>query len=1167
MIKLPILDIYVPDETSREVDDSHVDLLFRKMVMEGFQTSAVGCITVVSLPYQSSGSRYYIVDGLHRRRALLRCKEKGVERLASVVDNVPVQEAQRPDGEKMTMEDMLYLSQRLNELVHTVLPTTVRDRIHAIISIYNCNVKYARPGERTVADMPASQVANWFFQRHFSGILKKSTVSSIVNVALNMRRSPRTYAAYKASSGRKENEVGISLLILKDTAFTRAEDRASELMVKCIHYRNVQLLPTFGRVPSFDLRTYLTYIQQYYEVIREMARASNLSTEDIADLEDLESDGTDMIPTWKSVYKRMIQYEEEPVPRKPENQEARLESFRSVLRDRFGIQSTRQVSSESHGRDEEEDGNGENKGVQDKRQGGEPVTQAIMQASQSTGAAQPATKTTGASRHERRLTQFEDVIMEPLPIPISSDDVVIDETVEELPSTPASKQVIPETSAGSDDDMEISKDAPEEDAPEKDAPEKDADSPHPEQLGSEDENRSEPPDAHSTPSSRNEIGADGAEDGTEVQKAPDSASKGASKTVSNITVSRIPRDSTTPRPFPCSLGDYCAFPGSAAVHKCTACGINPVHNLCDYARVHHLIPRKYLAAGERDMVFVCSRKCYDGGKDGDPPSWKPPAGVTEQEAWEGDDFNPYAKASSSTDSVEKPQQPSEPAPQQTGAKRKFPSSPGAPPAKRRAISSPQSLSFPSRLTRSKARSAAIAEHIASLDSPSTPSVTPRSASGTKKTKKAAIALKQVKEGNDEGGSMDGNEDSGEEKEDEDQITPTRLQSKGFKVHRYEDQQPEPPSFFTSHTSVEEAASMVRSISSLLHPEHRSGFHVTEGEVEEFQQDIESVAGDTSSSRLVYFERARARLDSLGYVVLDGILQPSELSSTIHKLLDSFCNMFVDGQDGAWGPILNSGSSDQDARGGPDEQRFMTPCKAVVEDLEKDSTSTLARDKAALDVFFAIIAEKLHLEDSTPSLDGFEKGPKLQFGKTGLRLLLTGSRCERQVPHLDFVYPGPPLEDENRFNGTPIPFPDYSFIATGAMGTPLIVRPRSHAFLNAPHRSAAAIFPLLKPELVWIPPYSVIVCRGDLEHSGPGWKDHELMKTKLGKKYKMVYPHHIRAHTMAIRETSVLVNDLVYAPLKDSRPVARPDMYELPHDVESDTSSSSAGSSGEDYMEV
>ena len=468
MIKLPILDIYVPDETSREVDDSHVDLLFRKMVMEGFQTSAVGCITVVSLPYQSSGSRYYIVDGLHRRRALLRCKEKGVERLASVVDNVPVQEAQRPDGEKMTMEDMLYLSQRLNELVHTVLPTTVRDRIHAIISIYNCNVKYARPGERTVADMPASQLANWFFQRHFSGILRKSTVSSIVNVAMNMRRSPRTYAAYKAASGRKDNEVGISLLILKDTAFTRAEDRASELVVKCIHYRNVELLPTFGRVSSFDLRTYLTYIQQYYEVIREMARATELSTEEIADLEDLESDGTVMIPTWKSVFKRMVQYEEEPVPRKSENQEARLESFRSVLRERFGIQSTRQVESKADGEDKEEDGTEGKTGVQDKQQGGEPVTQPGMQASQSTGSAEPATKATGASTQERRsATQFEDIIMEPLPVPISlpSDDVVNDETVQELPSTPSSKQVMPETSAGLGEKMEIGKDAPEKDAP------------------------------------------------------------------------------------------------------------------------------------------------------------------------------------------------------------------------------------------------------------------------------------------------------------------------------------------------------------------------------------------------------------------------------------------------------------------------------------------------------------------------------------------------------------------------------------------------------------------------------------------------------------------------------------------------------------------------------
>jgi len=343
--KLPIADIHVTEETSREVDVSHVEVLFQKMILEGFQTSSVGSMTVVNLPFGPDGTRYYIADGLHRRGALVRAKEEQVERLASVVDNVPVQEALRPDGAPMTMEDVLYLSQRLNELVHTVLPTTIRDRIHAIISIYNCNLKYAQPGDRNLANMTASQLSNWFFQRHFSGILRKSTVTSIVNVAMNMRRSPRTYAAYKMASGRKENEVGISLLVLKDTAFTKAEDRASELMVKCLHYRSVLLMHSFGRIPGLQLRTYLNYVRDFYEVIRELAPMVDLSTEQLADLEDLEPDGKEMIPTWKSVFKRMVQYEEEPVPKRTENQDLRIEDFRSVIKHRFNVAPKQQTSS------------------------------------------------------------------------------------------------------------------------------------------------------------------------------------------------------------------------------------------------------------------------------------------------------------------------------------------------------------------------------------------------------------------------------------------------------------------------------------------------------------------------------------------------------------------------------------------------------------------------------------------------------------------------------------------------------------------------------------------------------------------------------------------------------------------------------------------------------
>ena len=443
---LPIADIHVTEETSREVDESHVDVLFQKMVLEGFQTSSVGSVTVVGLAHESDETRFYIADGLHRRGALVRAKAEGVERLASIVDSVPVQEAFRPDGQAMTMEDVLYLSQRLNELVHTVLPTTIRDRIHAIISIYNCNLKYAKEGERKLSSMTASQLCNWFFQRHFSGILRKSTVTSIVNVALNMRRSPRTYEAYKMASGRKENEVGISLLVLKDTAFTKAEDRASELMVRCIHYRSVKLLQSFGRIPGLQLRVYLNYIRDFYLVIREVAPKVGMTTDELADLEDLEPDGTDMIPTWKSVFKRMVQYEEEPVPKQEKNHERRREDFRTVILQRFNIAPDRETPSPRPG------ASGDAVLATAASQGAKDVGKESEKAAESVPAPAPVASATPpkspsqVTRQARSPTQFGENIMEPLPVPLPSQPLPEDE-INPMDISPPDSQAKPDSTA------------------------------------------------------------------------------------------------------------------------------------------------------------------------------------------------------------------------------------------------------------------------------------------------------------------------------------------------------------------------------------------------------------------------------------------------------------------------------------------------------------------------------------------------------------------------------------------------------------------------------------------------------------------------------------------------------------------------------------------------
>ena len=253
--------------------------------------------------------------------------------------------------------------------------------------------------------------------------------------------------------------------------------------------------------------------------------------------------------------------------------------------------------------------------------------------------------------------------------------------------------------------------------------------------------------------------------------------------------------------------------------------------------------------------------------------------------------------------------------------------------------------------------------------------------------------------------------------------------------------------------------------------------------------METIAADPYLCKS-FFNSKQTELEHRGYTILPGMADPLsfpqhsidalvpipddfptmkvvELFDAVHKMFPGEDNLREEEDRDNWSPIINSRNNANDEN---DRNmgigRYSSTNKFLTETLEKGDYVHLAQRRAYLDVWIGIMVSLLNVDDNGKV--------NVYIPRTGGRWLLTGRYCKIQVGHNDFhiilgsICPG------------------YFAIVTGAERVYLWVCPGSHQYVHYNKKEREGLSANLKMERIEIPPNSIFIGHGHLQHAGDGY---------------------------------------------------------------------------------
>lgn len=308
----------------------------------------------------------------------------------------------------------------------------------------------------------------------------------------------------------------------------------------------------------------------------------------------------------------------------------------------------------------------------------------------------------------------------------------------------------------------------------------------------------------------------------------------------------------------------------------------------------------------------------------------------------------------------------------------------------------------------------------------------------------------------------------------------------------------------------------------------------------------------STTMNTYFKSCRRQLDTAGFVVFDGIFKEKGLikenewksgedlrgEADFGKLLQRFFkfwekktpsprdieqDLLTEEHFELWSSIKNKES--HDALPISDVSRFMSTTHATTSFLESDPQNKERMDmlkiRCSLDVILMQMCASLQLSNAAWSSSpktieeryNFSLSHQLRAPDTGGRIIATSTRkTPKMIGHLDFVFD---KSVELAENGS-IKYPPYFLIVTANEGAPIWIAEGSQKFINTSVEEMKSFGKKYTMRLVRIPPWSLIIVRGDVYHGGAGGRETE------GKRC-------FRYHMYAMREgvaTGDVINDFV-----------------------------------------
>lgn len=177
------------------------------------------------------------------------------------------------------------------------------------------------------------------------------------------------------------------------------------------------------------------------------------------------------------------------------------------------------------------------------------------------------------------------------------------------------------------------------------------------------------------------------------------------------------------------------------------------------------------------------------------------------------------------------------------------------------------------------------------------------------------------------------------------------------------------------------------------------------------------------------------------------------------------------ENGLWNPIINHGVSAIDkidrSKG---MGRYITTRKFVMDYMESSHGRIWAsKRRALLDAWIAILLTLLGIDDNEQD--------RLFLTNTGGRWIETGAGCPAQCSHNDFE-----VGSKSRAG--------YFYIVSGKTGFFIWACEGSHKFVLYTEKERESLKQILKLDLHYVPPESIFIGHGYLQHAGAGYDDHK-----------------------------------------------------------------------------
>lgn len=253
--------------------------------------------------------------------------------------------------------------------------------------------------------------------------------------------------------------------------------------------------------------------------------------------------------------------------------------------------------------------------------------------------------------------------------------------------------------------------------------------------------------------------------------------------------------------------------------------------------------------------------------------------------------------------------------------------------------------------------------------------------------------------------------------------------------------------------------------------------------EVYQERWDRIRGSTQPHAGMFFLRHREHMTSRGWTVMVGIADPylyqrRHLDENSRKLWQvpvadlfrfwdqQFTNSIASGDTHDWAPIYNTGNTDDDYRNDARfAGRFTSTLAFLFDSCESDARIRYQQVRVGLEVWLATLFAQMRLANGPGQ-------PQLFIPRTGSRVLVTGTGCERQASHNDY----------------PLRTTGYFVVLTGPEESPLWVSDMSHAAVWYDKQVRTRLKHEQQMKKIIIPPYSVFFGHGHTTHAGGASRD-------------------------------------------------------------------------------